>query len=107
MLISGPGRAVRAGASDPATLVLATDTTRGDQVTFAVGDPPLGSPCECAQSIPTYFISGLLPDGIGHRRVSPARRPFCMTFHECFYAGINAPCPRPASTGRQEESGRR
>src|SRR5213593_3987215 len=35
-----------------------------------------------AQSSPTYFTSGLLPDGIGHRRVSPARRPFFMTFHK-------------------------
>jgi MFS family permease len=26
---------------------------------------------------------GLLPDGIGRRRVSPARRPFFMTFHKC------------------------
>src|SRR5881409_317324 len=35
-----------------------------------------------AQSSPTYFTSGLLPDGIRHRRVSPARRPFFMTFHK-------------------------
>jgi hypothetical protein len=38
--------------------------------------------CRYAQSTPTYFTSGLLPDGIRHRRVSPARRPFFMTFHK-------------------------
>src|SRR6266702_3335479 len=48
--------------------------------------PPGASAHHCAvryaQSSPTYFTSGLLPDGIGHRRVSPARRPFFMTFHK-------------------------
>src|SRR5918992_4229555 len=48
--------------------------------------PPGASAHHCAvryaQSTPTYFTSGLLPDGIGHRRVSPARRPFFMTFHK-------------------------
>src|SRR5439155_5444019 len=48
--------------------------------------PPGASAHHCAvryaQSTPTYFTSGLLPDRIRHRRVSPARRPFFMTFHK-------------------------
>jgi len=48
--------------------------------------PPGESAHHCAtryaQSSPTYFTAGLLPDGIRHRRVSPARRPFFMTFHK-------------------------
>src|SRR5204863_3934158 len=67
----------------------------GDAVSepFEVGDqpspvisPPRASAhhcaCRYAQSSPTCFTSGLLPDGIRHRRVSPARRPFFMSFHK-------------------------
>src|SRR3989442_11235048 len=57
-------------------LTLASDLTAGSECA------PLRLSVR-AQSIPTYSTSGLLPDGIGHRRVSPARRPFFMTFHKC------------------------
>ena len=56
--------------------------------------------CRYAQSSPTYFISGLLPDGIRHRRVSPARRPFFMTFHKCSIRSPGSPMAKGIRASR-------
>jgi hypothetical protein len=55
---------------------------RASPATCPPGESAHHCALRCAQSSPTYFIPGLLPDRIGHRRVSPARRPFFMTLHK-------------------------
>jgi hypothetical protein len=60
---------------------ISADPALADDLAAGAEGAPLRLPIR--QSTPTYVTSGLLPDGIRHRRVSPARRPFFMTFHEC------------------------
>ena len=63
-------------------LVVILNSASNALVRLFGGTPASSHAQQGAQSTPTYFTSGLLPDGIRHRRVSPARRPFFMTFHK-------------------------
>src|SRR5205814_4481559 len=51
-----------------------------------------------AQSSPTYLTTGLLPDRSRHRRVSPASRPFFITFSKATSAPTRSASPAVSRT---------